>query len=75
MPESELEDQKVLSISECVTKSVIPRGAKLSVELRHSLDGGLSLDIQVNFDLKIYLIVLLSDGMFPNNESKEELKI
>ena len=63
---------KALSISDCVTQSVIPRAAKISIQLRHSHDG-LCMDIDVNYDLKIYLVVLLSDGMFPNNESKIEM--
>ena len=52
---------------------IIPAAASIEATLEHSNDGRLLVDIEVSHDLVIFLVVLLSDGLFKNSESKIEL--
>ena len=52
--------------------SIIPRSAKLSVNLSNSSDG-LYLQVSVDSELKIFLLVFLSQGLFGNDEAKTEV--
>ena len=52
---------------------IIPSAASIEARLEHSNDGRLLVEIEVSHDLVIFLVVLLSDGLFKNSESKIEL--
>ncbi|CBY18271.1 unnamed protein product [Oikopleura dioica] len=64
--------QKTMTVSERVEQNVIPRNVKLSVSISNSKDG-LYVSVSVDSDLKIFLLVFLSEGLFGNEEAKTEV--
>ena len=62
-----------LSNGERAKLGIIPSAATIEARLEHSNDGRLLVEIEVSHDLVIFLVVLLSDGLFKNSESKIEL--
>ena len=74
-----------LSIGERAQKGIIPAGTEIKSRLVHAPDGRLLVEIEVTNDLVIFLgnwslisnyissVILLSDGLFKNSESKLEV--